>query len=54
MGVTATLSDALPTPPYADTSEFAATLGPAHTLVVLTPTLVDTLDLTTHLVRLLP
>ena len=53
-GVAATLSDARPTPPYVDTAEFAATSGPAHTLVVLSPTLVDTLELTTTLVRLAP
>ena len=53
-GVTAAFSDARPTTPYADTAEFSATLGPAHTLVVLTPTLVDSLDLTTTLVRLGP
>lgn len=53
-GVAVTFSDALPTPPYADTAEFSATLGTEHTLVVLTPTLVDNLDLTTSLVRLGP
>jgi len=53
-GVAATFSDARPTSPYADTAEFAATSALAHTLVVLSPTLVDTLDLTTTLVRLAP
>lgn len=53
-GVAVTFSDALPTPPYADSAQFSATLGTEHTLVVLTPTLVDNLDLTTTLVRLGP
>lgn len=53
-GVSVAVSDAQPTPPYADTAEFAATLGPAHALVVLTPTLVERLDLTTTVARVGP
>lgn len=53
-GVSVALSSAGPTPPYEDSKEFAATLGAAHTLVEMTPTLVDTLDLTTTVTRVGP
>jgi hypothetical protein len=53
-GVTATVSDASPTSPYEDTSEFLTTLAPAHTLVQLTTQLSSTLDLTTTFVRTTP
>jgi hypothetical protein len=53
-GVTATVSDASPTSPYEDTSEFLTTLAPAHTLVQLTSQLSSSLDQTTTFVRTSP
>ena len=50
-GVTVTVSDASPTPPYEDTAEFLTTRAPAHTLVQLTTQLSSTLDLTTTFVK---
>ena len=50
-GVTVTVSDASPAPPYEDTAEFRTTLAPAHTLVQLTTELSSTLDLTTTFVK---
>jgi hypothetical protein len=53
-GVAVAVTDAQPTPPYRDTVEFSETLGPRHSLVTMTPTLVDRLDLTTTLTRVAP
>ena len=53
-GTTMTYRDANPTSPYDDTADFKATIGPAHTLVTLTTTLVTAVDLTTTVRRLGP
>lgn len=48
------VSDARPTEPYADTEEFAATLGSQHSLVVVETSLLDRLDLTTTVRQVTP
>ncbi|HEU4913710.1 MAG TPA: carboxypeptidase regulatory-like domain-containing protein [Actinomycetes bacterium] len=48
------VSDAQPTPPYADTAVFAETLGSQHSLVVVETSLLDRLDLTTTVRQVAP
>jgi hypothetical protein len=51
VGITVTVSDGQPVPPYDDSAEFKAGVGPAYTLVRLTTPWSSRLDMTTTFTR---